>query len=405
MTTRNETGASPGKESAPVVGTGTPPSLVPVLLAVFTVMLGLGIIAPLLPMYARDLGADGLMLGVIFSVFSLCRTLFTPISGIYSDRWGRKYFMLAGLGMYCLVSLAYIQANTIPLLIIVRILHGLAAALVIPVANAYVGDLAPRNQEGTYTGLFLVSFLLGFALGPALGGILYDRLGIIWCFLTLGFLALLAFLLTLLSIPNLSTVPEQQTSTPGEETRSVLKSPFILALLVFTLVSALGRGSIICFLPILATEKLGMSAGLLGTVITTNLVLAAILQLPLGMLADRFNRKFFLLVGTLLSGAMFAAVPFVTGFLSLFLVNIIMGVSMALVLPASQAMAVSAARGKGMGKVLSFLQSATGAGFAAGPLLSGLIYQVAGIDPVFYTCAGFLAAAAVFGFRFLKVRH
>jgi len=397
MTEENPTG--------PPAGTGNLPSLVPVLLAVFTVMLGLGIIAPLLPVYARTLGADGLMLGVIFSVFSLCRTLFTPVSGVFSDRWGRKYFMLAGLALYCLVSLAYIRAHTIPLLILVRMLHGLAAALVIPVANAYVGDLAPRNREGTYTGLFLVSFLMGFALGPALGGILHDRFGIQWCFLTLGILAFLALLLTLVWIPNLPQPAMQEQDARGKQERSVLKSPFILALLAFTLVSALGRGSIICFLPILATEKLGMSAALLGTVITTNLVLAAILQLPLGMLADRVNRTFLLLAGTLLSGAMFGVTPLATGFASLFMVNVVMGIAMALVLPASQAMAVSAARGKGMGKVLSLLQAATGAGFAAGPLLSGVIYQFWGIDPVFYTCAGFLAAAVAFGFRFLRVHH
>ncbi len=393
---------SPGDPAAP---RGKPP-LVPVLLAVFTVMLGMGIIAPLLPVYARTLGADGLMLGIIFSVFSLCRTVLTPFTGILSDRWGRKYFMMAGLAIYCLVSLAYIWADSIPLLLLVRGLHGLAASLVIPVANAYVGDLAPRKKEGTYTGLFLVSFLLGFALGPALGGLLYDRFGITWCFLTLGILAFASFLLTVLRVPNRPPLPDtSRQQEPGEKARSVLRSPFILALLVFTLVSALGRGSIICFLPILATEKLGMSAGLLGMVITANLVLAAILQLPLGMMADRVNRKVLLLTGTLLSGAMFAAIPFATGFRGLFLINIVMGLAMALVFPASQAMAVSAARGKGMGKVLSLLQSATGAGFAAGPLLSGVIYQYVGIDPVFYTCAAFLAAATAFGFRFLRIHH
>jgi len=384
---------------------GRPTPLAPVLLAVFTVMLGLGIIAPLLPMYARTLGADGLVLGAIFSVFSLCRTLLTPVTGILSDRWGRKYFMMGGLATYCLVSLAYIRADSIPLLFLVRILHGMAAALVIPAANAYVGDLAPRNREGTYTGLFLVSFLLGFALGPALGGILYDRLGIVSCFLTLGFLALLSFLLTWLWVPNLRSGTRERRDAPAEDSRSILGSPLIVALLVFTLVSALGRGSIICFLPILATEKLGMSAGLLGTVLTTNLALAAVLQLPLGMTADRLNRKVLLLAGTMLSGAMFAAVPLATGFVGLFVINVLMGISMALVLPASQAMAVSAARGRGMGKVISFLQTATGAGFAAGPLLSGVIYQFGGIDPVFFVCAGFLAAATLFGSRFLHDRR
>jgi MFS family permease len=138
--TANDADASPFSDNA-----GNPTPLAPVLLSVFTVMLGLGIIASLLPVYARTLGADGWMLGIIFSVFSLFRTLLTPVTGILSDRWGRKHFMLAGLAAYCLVSLAYIRADSIPLLILVRVLHGMAAALVIPAANAHVGDLAPRN--------------------------------------------------------------------------------------------------------------------------------------------------------------------------------------------------------------------------------------------------------------------
>ena len=375
----------------------------PVLLAVFTVMMGLGIIAPLIPGYARTLGANGFLLGAIFSVFSVSRTALTPITGILSDRWGRKYFMLSGLASYCIVSIAYIQVESVPGLLIVRVLHGMAAGLVIPAANAYVGDLAPKKKEGTYMGFFLVSFLSGFAIGPALGGFFYDRFGMSWCFLTLGILALCSLFFTLLLVPNLKVTPLADRGKSGQGYFRLLKSKRVVALLVFTLVSAVGRGSIVCFLPLLAMEKLGMSASLLGVVITTNLLLAALLQLPFGILADRINRKVILLVGTLLSGAMFAVMPFARGFLSMLLINILMGVGVSLFFPASQALAVSLARGGGMGAMLSFLQTATGVGFAAGPLISGIIYKHWGIDPVFYVCAGFLLAAAVYGFFFLRV--
>ena len=374
----------------------------PILLAVFTVMLGLGIIAPLIPGYARTLGANGFILGAIFSVFSLSRTLFTPVTGIFSDRFGRKTFILIGLAAYCLVSLAYIRADTISLLLLVRVLHGLAAALVIPVANAYVGDLAPPGREGVYTGLYLVSFLFGFALGPALGGLLFDRLGIVWCFLTLGFLSFCAFMLTLVFVQEFRAIQSEDPGRVTEKPQALLRSPVVIALLIFTLVSALGRSSIVCFLPLLAEEKLGMSASLLGTVITINLVLAAILQLPFGFLADRMNRKALLLTGTLLSAAMFYAVPLAQGFLSLLIINVLMGLGVALVFPSSQAIAVSLARGRGMGAMLSLLQAATGAGFALGPVLSGVIFKALGIDTVFHACSGFLLIAVFYGLFFLK---
>jgi MFS family permease len=374
-----------------------------ILLAVFTVMLGVGIIAPLLPGYAKSLGANGLVLGLIFSIFSLSRTCFTPVVGILSDRWGRKHFMVTGLFAYFILSLAYVQAQSTPILLVVRALHGLAAALIIPMANAYVGDLAPPQKEGRYMGLFLTSFLAGFALGPALGGVLYDRLGMAWCFLTLGVLALLALLFTMLFVPNLAT-HRISGGRKGEGRRAVkiLKSRVIVTLLVFTLVSNIGRGSIVSFLPLLAQEKLGMSATLLGTVLTTNLSLAAVLLLPFGLLADRIDRKRILLLGSLLSSTMFAFLPSAGGVWSLLGVNVLLGIGTALVFPATQAMAVTFAREKGMGTVLAFLQAATGAGFATGPLVSGMIYKTYGIDPVFYACSGFLLAASIYGLFFLE---
>ena len=67
----------------------------------------------------------------------------------------------------------------------------------------------------------------------------------------------------------------------------------------------------------------------------------------------------------------------------------------------SGAIAVTLARGKGMGTVLASLQTATGAGFAAGPLLSGMIYESYGIDLVFHACSGFLLIASIYGLFFL----
>jgi MFS family permease len=145
-----------------------------------------------------------------------------------------------------------------------------------------------------------------------------------------------------------------------------------------------------------------MSATLLGAVLSANLSLAALLLIPFGILADRYDRKCILLMGTVLTAAMFAALPSASGVWSLLATNLLLGVGIALAFPSTQAIAVSLARGKGMGAVLASLQAATGAGFAAGPLVSGMIYQSHGIDLVFTTCSGFLLAASVYGLLFLS---
>ncbi len=97
-------------------------------ISVFSAVLGLGIIVPLLPFYAESLGASGIWIGIIFSGLAVSRAVFMPIIGNLSDRRGRRSFILVGLFIYTLLPLAYIAADSVYLLTAVRIFHGFASA-------------------------------------------------------------------------------------------------------------------------------------------------------------------------------------------------------------------------------------------------------------------------------------
>jgi len=92
-------------------------------LSVFSSMLGVGIISPLLPLYAENLGATGIWLGIIFSGFSISRAILMPIIGRLSDRSGRKSLLCIGLLIYFIISLGYIWASNVPQLILVRLIQ------------------------------------------------------------------------------------------------------------------------------------------------------------------------------------------------------------------------------------------------------------------------------------------
>ena len=74
--------------------------LVTLLLSVFIALLGIGIIIPVMPVFATELGANGLALGMIIAAFSVSRGLLQPVVGNLSDRWGRKGFLVTGLFIY-----------------------------------------------------------------------------------------------------------------------------------------------------------------------------------------------------------------------------------------------------------------------------------------------------------------
>ena len=114
----------------------------------FSSNLGMGVVTPLLPLYAQSLGAAAVWVGAIMAAYGATSFLSTPFIGRLSDRRGRKRFLCLGLLCYSLLSLGYIWADSIFSLVMVRLLQGAAGGMVIPIAMAYVGDLSPRGEEG-----------------------------------------------------------------------------------------------------------------------------------------------------------------------------------------------------------------------------------------------------------------
>ncbi len=122
--------------------------------SIFGAVLGVGIVVPLLPVYAHNLGSSGVYIGLIFGSFSLSRTFFLPFFGRQSDIRGRKPFIAAGLLAYAVISIAFIYSTRVEALIFVRFIQGIASAMIMPVTQAYIGDITPAGREGFVMGLF-----------------------------------------------------------------------------------------------------------------------------------------------------------------------------------------------------------------------------------------------------------
>ena len=146
--------------------------------SMFATITGVGIVVPLLPVYAHDLGATGFYVAMIFGAFSLSRTIFLPYFGRLSDLSGRKPFIVSGLLAYVLISFAFIFFNSVGGLIVLRLIQGIASAMIMPVVQAYVGEICPKGKEGLIMGIFNTSLFLGLSLGPLIGGVLNDHVNL-----------------------------------------------------------------------------------------------------------------------------------------------------------------------------------------------------------------------------------
>ncbi|MBW1739764.1 MAG: MFS transporter [Deltaproteobacteria bacterium] len=343
-------------------------------LAVFSVTLGVGLVVPLLPVYAYELGATGLYIGFIFGAFSLSRTAFLPYFGHLSDLKGRKPFITAGLLAYFLVSIAYVLSKDVNFFIAIRFFQGIASAMILPVAQAYVGEITPKHKEGFVMGLFNVSLYGGLSIGPLVGGMVKDTFGIQSSFLSMGLVSLVGFLLCLIFLPPRGQEKLHTLAKPPLRYRILIRNKYIGALFMFRLAYTACIGIVWAFLPLFAHARFKLSSSAIGVLVMLGVLTSGLLQTPMGVLADRFNKRALIAIGGLVSaGAVFSFVH-VQGFWGLFVGNILFGVGGGIAVPAVMAMTVIIGRRTdSMGSVMALLTMGHSLGMLTGPILAGIM--------------------------------
>ncbi|WP_236609673.1 MFS transporter [Archaeoglobus sulfaticallidus] len=338
-------------------------------LSAFIVMLGMGIITPLLPIFAQDLGASGIWIGVIFSAYSFSRLVFLPISGMLSDRYGRRRTILLGLFLYSSVTFLYILSKTPEQLSFVRMLHGITSAMIIPVAMASVGDISIKGKEGFFIGKFNQSLFLGMASGPIVGGVLNDILGMKLTFMSLSFFGFFTLLVVFISFP--------ETVTTRKEKKPVFRNSKLWIAFIFRFINSMGRGSILSFLPIYL-GFLNYSTTVIGSLVSLNLFISALIQPSFGRLSDRVGVRYPVIMSALAGAGILFALPRVSSLDSLIFLSVLLGITSAMSIPAVGAIVAVEGKKGGMGQLMGILSASKSLGRVVGPVVSGVIFDVFG---------------------------
>jgi DHA1 family multidrug resistance protein-like MFS transporter len=370
-------------------------------ISVGVAIIGLGIIWPLIPVYALDLGATGFQVGMIIASFNIARVFANPISGRLSDRWGRKPFIVSGLFLYAVVSICYILATDINDLILVRFLHGLTSVLVVPVAMALAADIAPDNKLARYMGTLNMAVMLGLGVGPMLGGIIRDTLGMNAAFYAMGILALFTVIGVMLLIPNDRIGSESKIKKAAAPIKDLLKHRVALGLFFLRLFVASGQGSVYTFLPLLGID-MGITSSEVGIILGVNIFLIAVLQRACAGIADRSDPRVLIILGTIISGITVLAMPYAKGFGTILALNIVMGASNGIATPAGFVLTGKVGRKLGMGSIMGLTDAGWSLGMIVSPIFSGIVMDSLGLPSIFFIGGVLIMIGSVVIFAFLR---
>src|SRR3990172_6417974 len=325
-------------------------SFVGLYVAVFVATMGISMVSPLLPVYARELGASGVWLGLTFSVFAIVQTFVGPFAGRLSDRYGRKPFIVAGLLIYLVSALGYLTASSFYQVIAFRAFSGLGTSLIFSVARAYVGDMTPKGQEGRWLGVFATADIIGFGTGPLVAGVFREFIGFRSVFVAMAAMMALSATFLLFWLPRHSP---QEVIRRAE--RKLHGAPLTVSF---------------------ATQD----------------ITGGLAQPIFGRMADTYSRRALVAVGLLLNAALLACVGIVPSYGLMVVVLMSMGAAGAISQVASGAIQVVAGRRGGMGTVLGIGSASNGAGIVIGSVVSGLIVDSQGIAAAFFFGGAVMAA-------------
>lgn len=361
--------------------------------SLFVTITGVGIVVPLLPVYARHLGASGLYIGLIFGAFSLSRTFLLPFFGRWSDRKGRKPFILLGLLSYALVSVAFVFSTRIDQLITIRFFQGIASAMIMPVIQAYVGDMTPKGHEGFVMGLFNMALFFGLSAGPLAGGVISDHYNLQAAFVSMGVLALVGFGLCLSLLPPTHAEAAMQKRRIPIRWRVLISDRVIAGMFAFRMAHTVCIGIIWGFLPVLADTHFGLSSSQIGLLVMLGVLVSGAIQAPMGYLADRISRRAMVTIGGLMAAITLIWYRGAEDYATLLLTSVGFGLSGGVAMPAMMAVAVlKGQQTESMGSVMGLLTVAHSLGMLVGAIMAGLIMDWYELGLAFTMGAGIMSA-------------
>lgn len=373
-----------------------------VLILAFTllvVMLGFGVIIPILPFYIESMGAGGTELGLLVASYAVMRLIFGPIWGSLSDRVGRKPILMVGVLGYGITMVLFGLATKLWMLFVFRALSGVLSSATSPTTMAYISDSTSEQDRGGGMGTLGAAIGVGTVVGPGVGGLLASG-SLSTPFFIAGGMSFLSMALIWLLLPE--SLPAEARRGQGERGRpklgdlwQALFSPLGI-LLVMAFLVAYTMTTLFGVFGLYALEKFGYGPEEVGGILMLVGLVSAVSQGALtGPLTKRWGETRLIQAALAATAVAFVLVSLAADFVTFALTIGFFTLATALLAPAVSALTSKRAtmeQGVTMGLSNSFMSL----GRIAGPVWAGFVFDLNIEYPLFSGAAvaalGFLVA-------------
>lgn len=355
----------------------------------FMVALGFGLVAPALPLFAREFGVGKAAAGAVVSAFALMRLLVAPFVGRMVNRLGERVLLATGIGVVAVSSLLAGLAQNYWQLLVLRGVGGIGSIMFSVSAASLLVRVTPSHLRGRAQGVWAGSFLIGLIAGPAVGTIATFSLRLPF-FLYAGTLVV-AGLLALGALRHSELAARNAVRTAPLPLQAAMRNRAYLAALAasfagdFALVGA--RSAIV---PQFVHDRLHLGPGWAYAAFLVISIVSGILLLPVGRVADTLGRRPVIAVGLLIGAAAFVLLPVVPVGIGLLAAAVLLGVAGASDSVAPGAVMGDVVEGRG-GTVVAVFQMSGDLGAVIGPVAAGWVADAAGYPATFALCAAVCA--------------
>ena len=338
---------------------------------------------PLIPLFARDLGASSSLVGAVVSSFSLLSMLLAiPVGGL-TDRWQARYMLLLGAGCNVLYSLLLLLAQNIWMVVAAQVSGGLGFLLLIVASQAYISSFADIRLKERSFGFVTLTAAAGQTVGPYLGGALLAGTDFATVFGLAIFLSMTGLIIAVLPMQR------QERSSRGEKRRMrqlgrFLADPHLMAVLGFTFCLVFAASLRSSFLPLLLEDK-GFPEDRIGLLISLFALSMTLIRVFIGRIMGAVPRKWLAALALCLAGLGVGLVPLLETQLALGSVLVLFGLGFGVSQPLSMILVTDLAPGEHAGLAMGLRFTTITLATFFSPLLCGGVAELFGLGGAFFT--------------------